>query len=549
MLDPKPPPVSERDAQGRAVSSELVRRLAALGDALRGQELPASASGESGELGVELTVLAETVRRLERKWPHTSSVPDTSYSPGETMFGGASAITGRTVGRFVLSHEIGRGGFGVVFKAHDPVLGRAVALKLPRGDLLTSDHAIERIGREAKIAATLDHPGIVPVYEAETAGAISYIASMYCDGPDLGQWLRDANHCLSPEQAAEIVALLAEAVHYAHQHGVIHRDIKPSNVLLVPLDAGNELDEAGERVGLPFRPRLTDFGLAQMASGEWSKTRTSVMIGTPLYMAPECFDRSSDPWGPTSDVYSLGAVLYELSTGGPPIDGDSFGELLDRIKLQEPTPPAATNRQVPADLSTICCQCLAKDVEDRYPSAGELAADLRRFLHGDPIRAKPTTWRDRLARWRRQPARMAGAGTYAYWFNLSMIAWMNGIFVICALLALVPPAQLYRSIVDIGIASATLHLPKMWLGRRLAHGAQWAFWPSVFSSLLLTGLLVQSALGAGALFEYNYPTALSKVTVHLALIAASAIELGGYLLALPAYRRLKSSGGRTTQPA
>ncbi len=205
-----------------------------------------------------------------------------------------------------------------------------------------------------------------------------------------------------------------------HGKGVLHRDVKPGNVLLMPPANSVEQDAAG----LTFQPRLTDFGLASMPLGQWSQTRTSLVIGTPLYMAPECFAPDGPQWGPAGDIYSLGAVLYELLVGRPPIQEDAFGPMLHHIAHQQPPPPHTIDDRVPADLSNICGKCLAKDAEDRYATAGTLADDLRRFLRGEPIHARPPTWRDRFAKWCGRPQRVVFAGKSTCWFHLTLLAWM-----------------------------------------------------------------------------------------------------------------------------
>jgi WD40 repeat protein len=303
------------------------------------------------------------------------------------------------LGRFQLRRELGQGAFGIVWLAHDPQLRRDVALKVPRLEALVSPAARERFLREARAAAGLDHPNVVPVYEAGEIGSVCYIASAYCPGSTLAHWLKQRNESVPTREAALLVATLAEAVEHAHRRGVVHRDLKPSNVLLETL-----ADPAG--TGLGYVPRITDFGLAKLqAEGEGVQTQSGAIVGTPAYMAPEQAGGHSKEVGPAADVYALGAILYELLTGRPPFLAETVLDILVQVRAAEPVPPGQLRGKLPRDLETICLKCLQKDPARRYGSAQELAEDLRRFLAGEPIQARPVGRLERLWRWcRRHPA-------------------------------------------------------------------------------------------------------------------------------------------------
>ena len=410
-----------------------------------------------------------------------------------------------------------------------------VALKIPRTDFGMDEFVFERIQREAKIVAGLTHPGIVPVYEAGQFEGVGYIASEFCDGPDLGKWLPAHREELSARQAAQLVTELAEALEYAHQRGVVHRDVKPGNVLLAPHgnDATTSASETGE---LPFVPRLTDFGLARMHSDEWSQTRTSMVIGTPLYMAPECFTKESGKWGAACDIYALGALFYQLLTGAPPIQGgDGFGELLDRIRHHAPPLAHEVNDRVPKELSVICNKCLAKEPGQRYASAAELSEDIRRFLSGDAIRARvPNRW-DHFLHWCEQPQRIAQAGVYTCWFHLLTVLWLCASITVAGIFRLVPFNHFMLNIIDVCLVAATVHLPKAWLGWQVVRGRRWAFWPSAITSLLCLVMFIIALTGETPFFKFNHPTVLSKVTSFVIMIGASLVETGLYALAIWAF--------------
>jgi tetratricopeptide (TPR) repeat protein len=300
------------------------------------------------------------------------------------------------LGRFAIRRELGRGGFGVVFLAFDPQLSREIALKVPRAEVLVTEDFRERFLREARAAAGLDHPNLVAVHEAGTVGAVCYIAYAYCPGTTLAAWLKARTEPVAHRDAALLAATLADAVHAAHQRGVVHRDLKPANVL-VAAESGGPLS--------PAALKITDFGLAKVAASDSAQTNTGAILGTPSYMAPEQAAGHSRAVGPAADVYALGAILYEVITGRPPFQGDAAVDTLYLVRHEEPLPPARLRPGLPRDLQTICLHCLHKDPRKRYGSAAALADDLRRFIQGEPIHARPTPAWERCWMWaRRRPA-------------------------------------------------------------------------------------------------------------------------------------------------
>jgi WD40 repeat protein len=252
---------------------------------------------------------------------------------------------------------------------------------------LASPEEVQRFRTEAEAAATLDHRNIVPIYEVGERHGEQFFSMGYVAGTSLAD--RVAEGPLPPREAAELVKILAEAVAYAHQRGIIHRDLKPANILM---------DEAGQ-------PRITDFGLAKKIEAQSDLTATGQIIGTPSYMPPEQASGKTDEVGPRSDVYSLGAVLYCLSTGRPPFQAATSVETLRQVVEQEPVSPRALNGSVPKDLETVCLKCLEKEPGKRYGTADELTDDLRRCLDGKPVLARPIGRVERTWRWcRRNPS-------------------------------------------------------------------------------------------------------------------------------------------------
>src|SRR5262245_39189300 len=282
---------------------------------------------------------------------------------------------------------LGQGGVGVVFRARDLRLGRPVALKMLLAGAYAGPAELTRFQREAEAVASLCHANIVQIYEVGDHEGRPYFTMELVDGGSLAQKLTATPPPV--RWAAELVASLADAVAVAHSAGIIHRDLKPGNILLTP-------------DGLP---KITDFGLARRLEGEDRLTWTGTVVGTPSYMAPEQVSGNAGPVGAATDVYGLGAVLYELLTGRPPFRGGTALETSRQVLSDEPVCPSRLNPRVPRDLESVCLKCLQKDPLRRYSSAAELAEDLRRYLLGQVVAARPVgTW-DRAGKWiRRNPA-------------------------------------------------------------------------------------------------------------------------------------------------
>src|SRR6266513_1787736 len=298
------------------------------------------------------------------------------------------------LGDYELLEEVGRGGQGVVFRARQKSLNRTVALKVISLGQWASKAHLKRFRREAEAAASLDHPSIVPIYEVDERDGSCYFSMKFVEGGQLDEVTR--REPIPIRRAVELIAKVARTVHYAHEHGILHRDIKPGNILL---------DAKGE-------PHLTDFGLARLVESESSVTHTLDVLGTPSYMAPEQAAGNNAAVGSVTDVYGLGAVLYQLLTGHPPFAGGTTYETIKLVLETEPRQPRQLNPKIDRDLSTICLKSLEKDPKRRYPSALALADDLERWLKHEPIRARHTGIFARGRKWvQRNPARALSAGS------------------------------------------------------------------------------------------------------------------------------------------
>jgi WD40 repeat protein/tRNA A-37 threonylcarbamoyl transferase component Bud32 len=294
------------------------------------------------------------------------------------------------IGGYEILQELGRGGMGVVYKARQLKLNRLAALKM----ILAGSHAsgadLERFQSEARAVAQLQHPNIVQIFEVGEADGRPFFSLEFVDGGSLKDRLNGTP--LQPRQAAELVLPLARAMHYAHEQGIIHRDLKPANVLLT-------------RQGLP---KITDFGLAKSFREDSSHTGTGAILGTPSYMSPEQADGRTNEIGPASDIYSLGALFYDMLTGRPPFRGQTVLDTLHQVQHVDPVPPRRLQPNIPRDLETICLRCLHKEPQRRYATGQDLAADLQRFLAGEPIQARPVSAWERGYKWARRRPAIAG---------------------------------------------------------------------------------------------------------------------------------------------
>jgi serine/threonine protein kinase/TolB-like protein len=340
---------------------------------------------------------------------------DENRAPNNKKSASAAELLGE-LGDYELLEEVGRGGQGVVFRARQKSLNRIVALKVISLGQWASKAHLKRFRLEAEAAARLEHPGIVPIHEVGERDGSCYFSMKFVEGGQLDDVARSTTADSSGgkrepmpiRRAVELIANVARTVHYAHEHGILHRDIKPGNILL---------DAKGE-------PHLTDFGLARLVESESSVTQTLEVLGTPSYMAPEQAVGNNAAISSATDVYGLGAVLYQLLTGQPPFAGGATYETIKLLLDTEPRPPRLLNPKIDRDLSTICLKCLEKEPRGRYDSAVLLAEDLERWLRHEPIQARHTGVFARGRKWvRRNPtstllvASLVGLAAAAGWIT------------------------------------------------------------------------------------------------------------------------------------
>ncbi len=355
------------------------------------------------DLAADLTEFFTNRDRLEPPADPVATVDWTGKDPAEDLpIGAAKSFQ---FGPYQILAEIARGGMGVVYRAHQVGLKRVVALKMIVAGALADADAVRRFRTEAEAAASLDHPNIVPVYEVGDFDGNHFFTMKLIEGENLARWIaRERVPCAKvsarmQRDMARLLATVARAVHHAHQRGVLHRDLKPGNILLQrdrTQSARGDLASA--------TPLVTDFGLAKRAGADGGISQSLQIVGTASYMAPEQARTTAAPLTVAADVYSLGAVLYEMLTGQPPFRGGSFLDTLVQVIHQPLVPPRQLHSRIDADLERICVKCLAKAPEDRYAGADALAADLENWAAGETVSVRPPGRLERTWRWcRRNP--------------------------------------------------------------------------------------------------------------------------------------------------
>jgi WD40 repeat protein/tRNA A-37 threonylcarbamoyl transferase component Bud32 len=362
--------------------------------------LPRSVDRPSGASLADTEIVRRLKKAVRTDFPHQETAANADSLP---------AVKG-----YHLLGVLGRGGMGMVYKAEQLGLDRLVALKMIRAGVVADERSRARFRTEVLAVARLQHANIVQIFEVGEANGVPYYSLEYVEGGSLADKL--AGLPQPPQHAAEFVELVARAAHFAHQNGIVHRDLKPGNILLTAAGA----------------PKIADFGLAKLieedAAGNAS-TASNLIQGTPCYMAPEQANPAGHgkQVGAATDIYALGAILYEMLTGQPPFRSQSPLETALQVIHAEPTPPRRFQAEVPRDLETICLKCLAKAPSRRYGSALELAEDLRRFRAGEPIHARPVSRAERLLRWARRNPVVAGLlATLAVVLlaGLTLVTWL-----------------------------------------------------------------------------------------------------------------------------
>jgi serine/threonine protein kinase len=293
---------------------------------------------------------------------------------GRLAFAGGGEISEmRRLGDYELLEEIARGGMGVVYRARQLSLNRIVAVKVVLSGPFADPEFVRRFRTEAEAAAALRHPHIVAVHEVGERAGVHFLSMEFVEGQNFSELVRDQP--LPARRAANYLHAIALAVQHAHERGILHRDLKPSNILLDVFD----------------QPRITDFGLAKIKNRDAELTIPGAVLGSPNFIPPEQAAGKFSEIAAHSDVYSLGAILYQLLTGRPPFQGETLNEILQQVQNAAPVSPRKLNPSVPPDLQTICLKCLSKEPSRRYATARALAGDLELFLAGKPVHARPVS--------------------------------------------------------------------------------------------------------------------------------------------------------------
>jgi len=487
----------------------------------------------------------QILNHLDRLWKvaeaRDAQTGGADAQPIERQTAGDVSDYGR-IGKYRLIRLLGMGAFGVVYLAHDENLERDVALKLPRLEVLLDKEKLTRFSQEAVVAAQLDHPGIVRVYEAQLNDAKPYIATALCLGPTLSQWLEgDSNRVENWWEIVLMLAEVADAVEYAHRQGVFHRDIKPANILLEPVGPSDQAEDGGDEGLQPrWMPKLTDFGLAKLVDLRNTGTRSSLIVGTPSYMAPEDLFRDGSPSSPegASDIYSLGAVLYEALAGQPPIPGTDYIEVLDNIRKSTSVNLRQHRPDLPEALAKVCRICLQRNPNARYGSARQLASDLRQVVAGQPIVGRPVRFKERVAFWCTRPQRVSDVGWFTVIWQSILAVWLLLSLTVAPMLgATMLPHKEYYAILVVGLILLSSG-PLICCGWLTIKKVRWALYAGLALSCIKLPLYVRAVFYEGLYFEELFQgNALLKVSFHLLFVVCISIQLVLYVSAFWADRK------------
>ncbi len=372
-------------------------------DAVDADDAPTSTGSSSSSSSTD-----EAAETAELTTTPPEGAPRVAATPARARRSVAQDPT--AVGRYEVLERVAAGGMGIVYKARHPELGRVFAVKVLTARVASSEEALARFQREAKIAARLDHPNIVRVYDAGSDEGAPFLVMDFVDGPSLERLIKDEGG-VGVRKAAQVARAVALALQHAHEHGVVHRDVKPDNVLIAR--------DTGE-------PKITDFGIVKDLAGDEEDrklTQTGFTLGSPCYMSPEQAAGRHDMVGPRSDVYSLAATLYQMLTGQPPFDGDSIHAIMLKVVRDDAVPVRKHNPQVPPDLESICMKALEKDPDRRYATARDLADDLGRFLAEEPVLAKPAGPLEKAGRFVRRHRGPVGVGVLVALLLVGVAGW------------------------------------------------------------------------------------------------------------------------------
>lgn len=483
-------------------------------------------TGENGESSADdFSEFRDLERRLEGLWQSAGdSVPS------------AASIDQQRISHFQIRKVLGRGAFGIVYFAIDQRSGCEVALKVPRPEVLLDPEKRKRFEVEAAAVLTLDHPNIVQVYEADLSGPAPFIAAAYCDGPNLAEWIERRSEPPDWQDSARLIAKIADAVEYAHQCGVVHRDLKPANVMLASADQFDQVTDKLES----FEPQITDFGLAKLTDPMLTDTRSSLLVGTPMYMAPEQMDRRQTSGGSgAEDVYSLGVMLFELLTQRLPIRGETYFEVLENIRGAPPLHARNVCKDLPKSIAAICNICLKKNPAARYSSAGDLANDLRNCIAERPIVGKSFSSFEKMKYWATHPDRIRTAAAFTLGAQAVILLW----FIVCTaslcLFDLIDWGQYLKIMLQDAMIITCSSCVMCWAGWQALRGRHIGIAIAMLMTMLVFPLSLLPLFGTVILFQpvyANQPSYFSFV-IHMVPATGFLIQFILLICALMAIRR------------
>ncbi|MEM9644313.1 MAG: serine/threonine-protein kinase [Planctomycetota bacterium] len=464
--------------------------------ALQGALLLPSSKLQSDYLSSVCAGDPERLARLEKLLQHQDSAAELFSHLDRVEPSGpakASSADKQLVGKFQLLQPLGSGGMSTVFLAEDLDLRRLVALKIPRAELLADARHRQRFVREAKLAAKLQHPGLVSVLEAGTAGAATYIVSEFCERGDLSNWLIQHDKKVAFRDAAVFVAELCEAVQYMHFNGVLHLDLKPSNILLrdriTGVGNGSTTDHASGARELPaLAPMVTDFGVSRLIDGAGTNTNTSLVLGTLLFMAPEQLVPSLGAVGPKSDLYAIGIIFAQMIGASVAREGATYRQILEMLDEYSSRHRAVECDDLPSDLRTVLLRSTAKHPGHRYASVTDFANDLRAIAMGQPVAGHQLGVLRYLSDWSGRPPRIREAWWLCIGANSISAFWMiAGMILITG--EMFPGTERLPALVSCGMLVTTVNFPMLVFGLVGLRGHSWPFLPALFI-VLICNLLV-----------------------------------------------------------
>ena len=450
---------------------------------------------------------------------HYSGAPDKLKLPIEERFERTlnsqepPTSESRTFGRYQLIERLGAGGFGIVYRAHDPLMHRDVAIKLPRTSLINEPSDRTRFEREMTALSRLNHPNIVTAYHAEEVDGYFCLISEYLEGGNLEDWLAQPGNRPSAETAVAIVLQLCDALNHAHELGIVHCDIKPSNIMI-----GNGSDND------PLI-KLTDFGLARVLKDGSAATSTGLAIGTLQYMSPEQLTRSSKV-ASTTDIYSVGIVLYRLLAGKHPFETENEIELFSQIIERQPDGLQTSRFNVPTNLAAIVSKCLMKRPADRYPSARELQSDLEGFARGKLVAAKPLGFLGQTSHWLKSKQRLREAGAYSLALNVVIGAWSLfslPIYYVTGIMEQLGIDRMFEYLMTVITLLIILCLPPIWAALRTIELKSRGIWVGLIFSC---GATIMMALQLFNIYQLDFGGIYRNETTRVVVFALLVILFG-----------------------